>query len=44
MTTMTNWLLDDSPSSRLQASLGHSYRVTRMLMRNPLADFNRFWL
>lgn len=37
MTTMTNWLLDDSPSSRLQASLGHSYRVTRMLMRNPLA-------
>lgn len=34
---MIDWLLDDSPSSRLQASLGRSFRVFTALMRNPLA-------
>ncbi|NHF73187.1 ABC transporter permease [Paracoccus xiamenensis] len=37
MGTAKSWLLDDSPASRLQASLGRSYRMARMLMRNPLA-------
>ncbi|WP_269930196.1 ABC transporter permease [Aminobacter sp. HY435] len=37
MATTRDWLLDDSPSSRLQARLGRSYRLTRALMRNPLA-------
>ncbi|KQU75369.1 D-ala-D-ala transporter subunit [Aminobacter sp. DSM 101952] len=32
-----DWLLDDSPTSRLQARLGRSYRLARSLMRNPLA-------
>jgi peptide/nickel transport system permease protein len=31
------WLLDDSPSSRLQARLGRAYRAWRALLRNPLA-------
>ena len=31
------WLLDDSPSSRLQARLGRSYRLARALACNPLA-------
>lgn len=31
------WLLADSPTSRLQASLGNVYRVTLALLRNPLA-------
>jgi peptide/nickel transport system permease protein len=35
--TTRDWLLDDSPSSRLQASLGRFYRVALMLLRNPLA-------
>ncbi|WP_432283897.1 ABC transporter permease [Aminobacter sp. BA135] len=37
MTTGRDWLLDDSPSSRLQARLGRSYRLSRALARNPLA-------
>ena len=37
MATTRDWLLDDSPSSRLQARLGRSYRLSRSLMRNPLA-------
>jgi peptide/nickel transport system permease protein len=36
MTTI-DWLLADSPSSRMQARLGRSYRVFRALLRNPLA-------
>jgi len=34
---MIAWLLDDSPTSRLQATLGRSWRVFTALMRNPLA-------
>lgn len=37
MGTARNWLLDESPASRLQANLGRSYRMLRLLMRNPLA-------
>ncbi|WBU61630.1 ABC transporter permease [Paracoccus albus] len=37
MSTTREWLLDESPASRLQASLGRSYRVILALMRNPLA-------
>ncbi|AWC24426.1 putative D,D-dipeptide transport system permease protein DdpC [Aminobacter sp. MSH1] len=37
MATTRDWLLDDSPSSRLQARLGRSYRLSRALARNPLA-------
>ena len=29
MATTRDWLLDDSPSSRLQARLGRSYRLTQ---------------
>ncbi|WP_112323914.1 ABC transporter permease [Oceanibium sediminis] len=36
MSTTKDWLLDDSPASRLQANLGSSYRMLRTLMRNPL--------
>ncbi|MFG1495354.1 nickel transporter permease [Saccharospirillum sp. HFRX-1] len=32
-----SWLLDDSPETRWQASLGQGYRTLRNLMRNPLA-------
>ena len=32
-----SWLLDDSPQTRWQASLGQGYRTLRNLMRNPLA-------
>ena len=35
--TTRDWLLDDFPASRLQASLGRSYRMSRMLLGNPLA-------
>ncbi|MHA7773386.1 ABC transporter permease [Roseibium sp. M-1] len=34
---MIDWLLDDSPSSRLQANLGRAWRVWSALLRNPLA-------
>lgn len=37
-----DWLLDDSPSSRMQASLGRAFRVTVALMRNPLAVLGAF--
>jgi peptide/nickel transport system permease protein len=37
MTITREWLLDDSPSSRLQARLGRGYRVLRALLGNPLA-------
>lgn len=35
--TSRDWLLDDSPASRLQARLGQGYRMLRALARNPLA-------
>ena len=31
------WLLSDDPETRLQARLGQGYRLSRDLMRNPLA-------
>lgn len=34
---MIDWLLDDSPTSRLQASMGRAWRVWTALLRNPLA-------
>jgi peptide/nickel transport system permease protein len=37
MALTREWLLDDTPSSRLQARLGRSYRVGRALLANPLA-------
>jgi peptide/nickel transport system permease protein len=37
MTTTRQWLLDESPQSRLQARLGGGYRVLAALWRNPLA-------
>ena len=37
MALTREWLLVDSPSSRLQARLGRSYRVGRALLANPLA-------
>lgn len=37
MNTTRAWLLADSPTSRLQASLGNIYRATLALLRNPLA-------
>ncbi|SFT57393.1 ABC transporter permease [Mesorhizobium sp. YR577] len=36
-TTVRAWLIDDSPSSRLQARLGRAWRITGALTRNPLA-------
>lgn len=35
--TMTNWLLTETPQSRLQANIGRGYRMLRALLRNPLA-------
>lgn len=37
MMVSKSWLLDDSPQTRWQASLGQGYRTLRNLMRNPLA-------
>ncbi|HEV7317571.1 MAG TPA: ABC transporter permease [Ensifer sp.] len=37
MTTFRDWLIDDSPSSPMQARLGRFYRIFGALMRNPLA-------
>ena len=37
MASTRDWLLDDSPSSRLQARMGRGYRVFRSLLGNPLA-------
>ncbi|HVG46900.1 MAG TPA: D,D-dipeptide ABC transporter permease, partial [Rubellimicrobium sp.] len=35
--TARDWLLDESPASRLQASAGRAYAAARLLLRNPLA-------
>ena len=35
--TTVDWLLANSPSSRMQARLGRFYRIFRALLRNPLA-------
>lgn len=32
-----DWLLDENPQTRFQAQLGQAYRMSRALMRNPLA-------
>lgn len=37
MTTLRDWLIDDSPASPMQARLGRFYRIFGALMRNPLA-------
>lgn len=37
MANVTDWLLDDSPASRMQARLGRSYRILLALAKNPLA-------
>ncbi|WP_237153909.1 ABC transporter permease [Oryzibacter oryziterrae] len=37
MTTLSHWLTDDSPASRLQARLGRWYRMGLALWRNRLA-------
>ncbi|QND50438.1 ABC transporter permease (plasmid) [Phyllobacterium sp. 628] len=37
MANVRSWLIDDSPSSRLQARLGRAYRISGALSRNPLA-------
>ncbi|EIM75464.1 binding-protein-dependent transport system inner membrane protein [Nitratireductor aquibiodomus RA22] len=34
---MIDWLLDDSPTSRMQANMGRAWRVWTALLRNPLA-------
>ncbi|MBO6858156.1 ABC transporter permease, partial [Roseibium sp.] len=39
---MIDWLLDDSPTSRLQANLGRAWRVFAALLRNPLAVVGGF--
>ena len=39
---MIDWLLDDSPASRLQANLGRAWRVFAALLRNPLAVVGGF--
>ncbi|GAB2187575.1 ABC transporter permease [Roseibium sp. LAB1] len=39
---MIDWLLDDSPASRLQANLGRAWRVWTALLRNPLAVVGGF--
>ncbi len=36
-TTTRDWLLTESPASRMQARLGRGYRVLLALLRNPLA-------
>lgn len=42
MANARDWLLADSPSSRLQANLGRAYRLTGILLRNPLAVVGLF--
>ncbi len=37
MTSAINWLLDDSPASRLQARMGRLYRLGMAIAGNPLA-------
>lgn len=36
MSTLRNWLLDDSPASRFQARMGRIWLIITALMRNPL--------
>ncbi len=37
MSSLQQWLTDESPETRWQANLGRSWRLLRMLMKNPLA-------
>lgn len=37
MASTREWLLTESPASRMQARLGRSYRIALALVRNPLA-------
>ena len=37
MSALRLWLIDESPSSRLQASVGRAWRLAGLLCRNPLA-------
>lgn len=37
MSTLNRWLCDESPQTPWQASLGRSWRLLRMLLKNPLA-------
>ncbi|HEY8594763.1 MAG TPA: ABC transporter permease [Devosiaceae bacterium] len=37
MAATREWLLADSPTSRLQARMGRAYRIVTALLRNPLA-------
>ncbi|ALV29268.1 ABC transporter permease [Pannonibacter phragmitetus] len=36
MSSTRDWLLDETPATRLQAQLGQAYRTLRALLRNPL--------
>ncbi|CUA99800.1 ABC transporter permease [Pannonibacter indicus] len=36
MNSTRDWLLDETPATRLQAQLGQAYRTLRALLRNPL--------
>ncbi|MFN4127765.1 ABC transporter permease [Pannonibacter indicus] len=36
MSSPRDWLLDETPATRLQAQLGQAYRTLRALLRNPL--------
>lgn len=36
MSSTRDWLLDETPATRLQAQLGQGYRTLRALLRNPL--------
>jgi peptide/nickel transport system permease protein len=36
MSLTRDWLLDETPATRLQAQLGQGYRTLRALLRNPL--------
>lgn len=42
MSQLKNWLLADSPNSRLQANCGRTYRMFRTISRNPLAMLGFF--
>ena len=35
--TARDWLMSESPASRLQASVGRAYTAAGLLLRNPLA-------
>jgi peptide/nickel transport system permease protein len=40
--TTRDWLLADSPTSRMQANAGRAYRVFTALLRNPLSVLGGF--